>query len=296
MEGGRQRLEASGEGAFNSFNLPPRGAPLEPPMNLSRYLTLYAALWKNSVVREMGFKTNFLLWIVVELLWFALQICFIAVIYRHTDRIGDWTQWQVVLLIGASHFIQQLFQAFFLINCAQVSEYVRTGKLDFMLLLPVSTRFIVSLRQVDLGGFVNAASALIVMGYAARQLHLQPAAVQLLGFLILIAASVLIHYSLMFLLATVSFWTVRAQGIVWGYYSLFNIARLPDAAFQGFFKVFFTFAVPMLLVSNVPVKLLVDKLSSPLEMLLLLAMSGVCLAVSEAGWRFSLRHYTSASS
>src|SRR5262249_23109872 len=31
---------------------------------LRRYLTIYAALWKNSVVREMGFKANFLLWIV----------------------------------------------------------------------------------------------------------------------------------------------------------------------------------------------------------------------------------------
>ena len=60
----------------------------------------------------------------------------------------------------------------------------------------------------------------------------------------------------MFLLASVAFWTVRAQGIVWGYYNLFNIARLPDAAFHGFFKAFFHFAIPMLLVANVPVKLL----------------------------------------
>src|SRR4026207_904208 len=60
--------------------------------SLRRYLALYAALWKNSVVREMGFKVNFLLWIVVDLLWFALQVTFIAVIYRHTERIGDWPQ------------------------------------------------------------------------------------------------------------------------------------------------------------------------------------------------------------
>ena len=40
---------------------------------LNRYLSLYAALWRNSVTREMSFKLNFLLWIVVELLWFALQ-------------------------------------------------------------------------------------------------------------------------------------------------------------------------------------------------------------------------------
>ena len=59
----------------------------------------------------------------------------------------------------------------------------------------------------------------------------------------------------MFMLASTSFWTVRAQGIVWGYYNLFNIARLPDEAFRGLFKAFFTFAIPMLLVANVPVKL-----------------------------------------
>jgi ABC-2 family transporter protein len=124
-----------------------------------RYVGIYAALWKNSVMREMIFKSNFLLWIVVELLWFGLQLSFIGVLYLHTDHIGSWTKWQVVTLIGASHFIQQIFQAFFLVNCTNLSELIRTGKLDFLLLLPVNTRFVVSLRQVDLGAFVNAALA-----------------------------------------------------------------------------------------------------------------------------------------
>jgi len=290
----KPKIEPSGtrQGApTQTFELPHSRAAW-----LRRYLRIYAALWKNSVIREMGFKSNFLLWILVELLWFGLQLAFIAVIYQHTDHIGDWSKWQVVLLMGASHFIQQIFQAFFLTNCTQISEYVRTGKLDFMLLLPINTRFIVSLRQVDLGGFVNAASAVAVMSYALRQLHLVPSVPQILGFLSLVAAGVFIHYSLMFLLASISFWTVRAQGIIWGYYSLFNIARLPDAAYRGFFKVFFTFAVPMILVANVPAKLLADKLQSPFEMALLLGMSAVCWVISEVGWRFSVQHYTSASS
>ena len=261
-----------------------------------RYLKIYLALWKNSVVREMGFKANFLLWIVVELLWFALQLSFMFVIYSHTDRIGTWSKWQVVMLLGASHFIQQIFTAIFLTNCTQLSELIRTGKLDFMLLLPVNTRFMISFRQVDLGGFVNAASAVAVMMYAGNQLRLSPTWAQGVGFVLLAAVSILVHYSLMFLLASVSFWTVRAQGIVWGYYNLFNIARLPDEAFHGLFKAVFTFALPMLLVANVPVKLLVRKLSSPLEMLLLFGMALVCLVVSETIWRISVRHYTSASS
>lgn len=265
-------------------------------MTLRRYLSIYLALWKNSIVREMSFKANFLLWIFVEMLWFALQLGFMAVIYQHTDRIATWTKWEVVLLVGASHFIQQIFTAIFLTNCAQLSEYIRTGKLDFLLLLPVNTRFLISFRQVDLGGFVNAATALVVMGYAAEQLKLTPTASQVLGFFFLVLCGILIHYSLMLTLATTSFWTVRAQGVVWGYYNLFNIARMPDAAFRGFFKVFFTFAIPMLLVSNVPVKLLAERLDHPLEMLLLFVLSLVCFAVSESVWRLSLRRYTSASS
>ena len=264
--------------------------------SLRRYVTIYAALWKNSVIREMGFKTNFLLWIVVELLWFALQISFIAVIYSHTENIADWSRWQAVLLMGASHFIQQMFTAFFLNNCVQISEHIRTGRMDFFLLLPVNTRFLISLRQVDLGAFVNAGSAVAVMIYAGNKLGLSPTVLEIAGFLALCAAGLLIHYSLMFLLSSVSFWTVKAQGIVWGYYILFNFTRLPVSAFRGFFRAFFTFALPMLLIANVPARLMVKKLSSPLDMALLLGLSVVCLLVSEAVWRLSMRRYTSASS
>jgi len=272
----------------------PAGPGVQPAFR--RYAAVYLAMWKNSVVREMSFKTNFLLWIFVELLWFALQLSFFAVIYSQTDHIGDWTKWEVVVLIGTSHLIQQIFQAFFLTNVTQLSELIRTGKLDFMLLLPVNTRFIVSLRQVDLGGFVNAGLAAVVVTYGLHKLGLTPAPAQMASFVVLVGAGILIHYSLMLLLATMSFWTVRAQGIVWGYYSLFNIARYPDAAFRGFFRLFFTFVVPMLLVANVPARLLAATLAAPGKTLLVLFMCGACFIVSELGWRFALKHYTSASS
>jgi ABC-2 type transport system permease protein len=152
------------------------------------------------------------------------------------------------------------------------------------------------LRQVDLGAFVNAGTAIAVMCYAGSQLSLAPTFGQVFAFLILCAGGLLVHYSLMFLLTSVSFWTVKAQGIVWGYYNLFNLARLPDAAFRGGFKVFFTFVLPMLLVSNVPAKVIIKKLSSPGDAALLLLLAAICFVVSEFGWRRSVRRYTSASS
>ena len=268
-----------------------------PPLpGWRRYPGIYAALWRTSLVREMGFQINFFLWLFVELLWFALQLGFNAVLYQHTDSIGDWTKWQVVMLIGASHFIQQLFQALFLTNCTQLADLVHTGKMDFMLLFPANTRFLVSLRHVDLGGFVSAASGLAVLVYAAIQLELAPTFVQILGFGLLCLAGVLIHYSLMFLMATVSFWTVRAQGLVMAYYNLFSITRIPDAAFRGAARAFFTLGVPLLIVASVPVKVLAGAVNSPTEIILLLAMGAVCFLFSSLVWRVALRRYSSASS
>lgn len=272
-------------------------APAGPtPGGIARYVSVYGAMWRNSVVREMSFKLNFILWIFVEMLWFAMQLVFINVLYLHTDRIGTWTKWEVILLMGVSHFIQQLFQAFFLTNITALSEKIRTGKLDFMLLLPVNTRFLISLRQMDLGGFVNAATAFAVMVYAGIQLQLSPGIGQIAGFLLLVMVGVLIHYSLILILSCISFWTVRAEGIVWGYYNLFNIARLPDDAFHGAFKAVFTFVIPMLVVSNVPAKVLINKLSSPFEWIQLVLLAIVIFLISEGVWRFSVKRYTSASS
>jgi ABC-2 type transport system permease protein len=262
---------------------------------IARYFRIYAALWRTSITREMSFKGNFILWIIVELLWFGLQLSFVSVVFSQTSQIGSWSAWEVVLLTGASNFIQQIYQAFFLVNCTNLSELVRTGKMDFLLLLPINTRFVVSTRQVDISSFANAAFAACVMIFAAHKLHLHPTVMELAGFAALCVVGLVIHYSLMFMLASVSFWTVRAQGIVWGYYNLFNIARMPDDAFHGAFKAVFTFALPVLLVSNVPVRVLADKLTSPSACVVLPGLGLIWAVISQWFWRLSLRHYTSAS-
>ncbi len=268
--------------------------PLQPAWH--RYPALFAALWRNSITREMQFKTNFILWIIVEALWFALQLAFMSVVYGHTESIAGWNRWQVVLLVGCSHFIQQVFTAFFLTNISDISEHIRTGRLDFMLLLPVNTRFLISFRKVDLGAFFNATSAVGVMVWALRNLGHTPGPLEIAGFLGLCLAGLLVHYSLMFLLSSAAFWIVRAQGVVWGYYNLFNIARIPEGAIpQGLFRRVFTLVLPMLLVSNVPSQTLLGTLRTPLHAALLVGLSLACFAVSEWVWRLALRRYSSAS-
>ena len=117
---------------------------------MRRYLEIYWLMIRNSLIREMSFKANFILWIFVELLWFVGQMVFIQVIFQYVDAIGDWSKWEVVLLVGTHQLIGQIYHAFFYVNVANLPELVRTGRLDLMLLLPVDAQFAVSTRQFGL--------------------------------------------------------------------------------------------------------------------------------------------------
>src|SRR5262249_16163553 len=124
---------------------------------MRRYIEIYSIMLRNSLIRELSFKANFLLWMVVEILCFCGQIVFFSIIFGNVYHIGGATKWEVVLLIGTHQIITQLFQAFFFVNVANIPDLVRTGKLDSLLVLPVDSQFAVSTKQFGLDSIVNAA-------------------------------------------------------------------------------------------------------------------------------------------
>jgi len=264
---------------------------------MKRYLDIYWIMMRNSLIREMSFKANFILWMFVEFLWFVGQIVFIQVMFSYVNKIGDWSKWEVVLLVGTHQLIGQIFQAFFYMNIANLPELVRTGKLDFMLLLPVDSQFAVSTRQFGMDNVVNALVGVSIVIFALVKLSVVPSVTQVLLYLVAIALGVMIHYSLMFFLATISFWIVRAQGLIYGYFNLFNIARYPDAVFRGWFKLIFSWIIPVIIVANFPARILMRSLEQPSPLLLQLAAAACfVVAASRIFWRSALKRYSSASS
>src|SRR3954464_13029104 len=131
---------------------------------------------RNSLIREMSFKANFLLWMLVEVLWFFGQIVFFSIIFANVDRIGDWSKWEVVLLVGTHQIIAQIFQAFFFVNIANIPELVRTGKLDSLLVLPIDSQFSVSSKQFELDSVINALVGAAIVILSLANLHLVPSA------------------------------------------------------------------------------------------------------------------------
>src|SRR5207249_8043429 len=140
---------------------------------------------------------NFLLWMVVEVLWFCGQIVFFSIIFGQVDRIGDWTKWEVVLLVGTHQIISQLFQGFFFVNVANIPELVRTGRLDSLLVLPIDSQFAVSTKQFGLDSMINAALGVAVVIVSLIRLGVAPQPLHIFLYLVAIGFGIAIHYSIM---------------------------------------------------------------------------------------------------
>ncbi len=265
--------------------------------SLSRYAEIYWLMIRNSLIREMSFKANFILWMLVEFLWFAGQLVFLEVLYGHVDNIGGWSKWECVLLIGTHQITSQIFQGFFYVNLAELPDLIRTGRLDILLLLPVDPQFAVSTRKFGMDNMINALVGVAIVVFCLAKLAVVPAPLQVALYLVAIALGICVHYAVLFTLSTLAFWIMRAQGLIYGYYNVFNIARYPDSVFRGVFKFIFSFIVPVILVANVPARTIARALESPWAGLAQLAGAAFfAMFASRAFWHFALRRYSSASS
>ena len=270
---------------------------LSPCPKTTNLWEVYGVMFRNSLIREMNFQLNFLLWILVEILWFMGQIVFIEVVFSYVGAIGGWTKWEVVLLIGTHQLIGQLFQAFFYMNLANLPELVRTGKMDFMLLLPIDTQFMVSLKQFGMDNVINAFVGAGFVIFALWKMAIVPTLAQLLLYAVAVCCGILIHYSIMLVFAASSFWMVRSQGLIYGYYSLFNIGRYPDTIYRGAFKLVFSWLIPVIIVANIPSRLLIHAAENPWPIMLqLLAATLLMVGGTRLMWNSALRRYSSASS
>lgn len=259
------------------------------------YLRIWLAGARYSIIRTLMFRGDFFIWSMVELCWMAVNLLMIAVIYAHTDSIAGWGPWQMTLLIGTAMLIQRLLMGFFWSNLYEMARNIRTGAFDFFLAQPGHPLFMASTRKLDPDGLINSFIALAIVGYAAHRLHLRPTAVHVLIYAGLILAGLAIHYSVLALTMSLTFWLTSTQGVEGSYFTLASFGRLPREALKGVARLIFVWIIPVIVVSNVPSRTLLGGFR-PIWIVWLLAASAAWVAFAIFVFNRGVRRYSSASS
>ena len=262
---------------------------------MTRYLQIWLASARYSVVRTLMFRFDFFLWAVVELCWMSVNLLLIAVIYDHTNSIAGWSKYEMLLLVGTSMIIQRFLMGFFWSSLFELGRNIRSGYFDFFLAQPGNILFMASTRKLDPDGLVNSFVAMAVVAYSAHRLGLHPTALNLALYALMIVCGLIIHYSILLIAISLEFWLTSAQGIEGVYFTMSEFSRLPRAAFKGLASVVFVWILPVVVVSNAPAETFLRGFQ-PWWALALLAAALGWFAFAVFVFYRGLRRYTSASS
>lgn len=265
------------------------------------YLRVLSTFVRNSLVREMQFRGNFLIEVLTHAFWFSMQLVFFRLIFGNVAEVNGWSRNEYFGFMATGMILNALMEAFFVPNLANLSELVRTGGLDFALLKPIDTQFLVSFEKLDLGAFCNLVLPFALLGFSLTKLERVLTPVDVLLYCTLLLLAVAFFYSLMLVFASTSVWLGRNQGLYefWFYITIF--ARYPRDIYTGSLaadalRMGFTFVVPILLVVTVPAEVLVGKPFTPFWLLVMGVAAVVALIVSRKVFHLALRSYRSASS
>ena len=280
-------------------------------MNHPSYLGVFLTFARNSLIRDMTFRANFIIEAISSISWMIMNLGFYTLVFQVMKEnnpngliaIAGWTKYEFFVFIATTMFINSIVQAFFMPNMQELSELVRTGGLDFALLKPIDTQFLVSLHRVNWSSLGNFVVATILLFYAVPRIEgLQLSPWQYVLYPLYVFLGVLILYSIMIGLAATSIWLGRNQSLYDFWFYITNFSRYPMEIYDGAWgtplRKLFTFVIPILVVINVPARMMAKTLGSDQALLAGFAIIATVFSLVASRWIFkqALGSYRSASS
>ena len=293
---------------------------------MGRYLAIFLTFARACLVRDMTFRANFILECLTSLGWMSMNLAFYLLVFSYTAEIGKgsgWSKAPFFAFVATGLIINSIVQAFFMPSAEELTELVRTGGLDAVLVQPLDAQFMLSLHRVDFSSLANGLVGVGLLAWAlSRMDHAPPAAAWLL-YPLLLACGVAILYGLVIMLAAATILMGRNQSLYdfWFYLTNFSPTRMGgnqghsdrrrylffnDTAtteiytgpWGGPLRMICTFVIPILLVVNVPARVIAQPFTGESWGAVAAAvLAGIgSLVVSRLVFQRALARYRSASS
>ncbi len=259
-----------------------------------RYLRMFRMFALSELQFELEYRLNFIFVLLEMVLVVGTSVGAVLIMFAHTTNLNGWTLPQMLVLIGVFYLIQGGNALLFEPSFQRLMEHVRLGTLDYHLLKPVNTQFIVSVRHMRVVRIPDVLLGFIVMGVGLAQLGARVGPLDALLFALALLCGLALVYSLLLVLVTLSFWFVRVENLLTIFWAFTDAGRFPVDLYPGWLRFTLSTVVPIGIAVTAPSQAIASKIG-PVEVALLAAGTVVAFTVASAFWRLGLRNYTGAS-
>ncbi len=259
------------------------------------YVKLFTTLLKINVQQELAYRTDALVNLLVMLMWTGWELLSLSIIFSNAQTLGGWTLGQLIALLGVFRLISTLMFAIVWPNTEKFNQGMRDGSLDYTLLQPAPSLFLVTFTRIVIW---RLADLLLAIGLVVVGLRMSGDSVtlpSLLSFALLLAGGMAIFYSLWIVMMAFTFWFVKFDNNVTILHALLEAGRYPATVYPPWLRLIVTFVVPVAVTTTVPVQALRGELIA-WQVAGFLAVAVVILALALQMWRAGVRRYSGASS
>lgn len=263
---------------------------------MKKYLKIYSSLLKINLSYLTAYRANFYNSLISSVIWGVFNITVIYLLTAKTATLGSWTRDEMLLLAAAYALFTSIFHMFFAKNFEEFYEIIDKGKLDTILLKPVNSQFMMTMKHIRYAHIIRFFLSLALMFYLLYvRMEYYPSAWQYAGFFVVLLLGVTVIYSIWFMVATIIIWNTRLSNVIELLYNTTSVSRYPQDIFRELSILLFFVVFPFTLVINAPVKLLVGR--DYLEDLIwIIVLSIVFFYAAQRFWKYALKSYSSASS
>jgi ABC-2 type transport system permease protein len=255
---------------------------------------LLVTLLKVNIQQELAYRSNALINALLSLMWLGWELLSLSIIFSNTSSLGGWGPGELVALLGVWRLVNTLMAALIWPNTEKFNASVRDGSLDYTLLQPVNSQFLVSFSRIGIwrAWDIVLATILIVAGVSMSR---GGGLVNIAGFLLLTISGAMVIYSLWIVLIACTFWFVKFDNNVTILQALMESGRYPATVYPVWMRILVTFVVPIAVATTVPLQALRGELGW-WQVLMFLAIGAASLLIAGQVWKLGVRRYSGASS
>jgi ABC-2 type transport system permease protein len=256
---------------------------------------ILTTMLKINIQQELAYRTDTVVNILISLMWLGWELLSLSIIFSNTATLGGWGPGELIALLGVFRLVNTLMAALIWPNTEKFNNSMRDGSLDYTLLQPVNSLFLISFSRIVIWRVwdVILAAVLIIGGISLSGGSVT--VFNLFSFVLLAASGILIIYSLWIVMIACTFWFVKFDNNVTILQALLDTGRFPATVYPIWLRLIVTFVVPVAVATTVPLQALRGELRW-WQVLLFLGVGALSLLVARQLWRAGVRRYSGASS
>ncbi len=258
-------------------------------------LKLLGTLVKINLQQELAYRAETAVNILVNIMWLGWELLSLSIIFSNTSTLGGWGPGELIALLGVFRLVNMLMGAIIWPNTERFNRGVREGSLDYTLLQPVNSLFLISFSRLVLWRVWDLLLAVVLIVTGITMSGGSADTVGVLAFILLMFSGAAIIYSLWIVMIAFTFWFVKFDNNVTILQALLEAGRYPATVYPAWLRLIVTFVVPIAVATTVPLQALRGDLAG-WQILVFLVVSAVSVFVASRVWKAGIKKYSGASS